>query len=905
MKKFVVLLLILIFVLTSGVALALDTSDALYTGLIRITNNGTAATNVAVPFTANTSVYIDAGYMESSANNTAITSSSGANLPYMPGFAGNKWIVFVPSIGANNILNDTLFMGGTTDMAGKLRYFPASGGMATADSASLEPSANFTFEQIGWINTDNGTDKNLVSKPGAFRIYVSPTVSGNITAAFTDWQPSSTWIIPTGGSGWTDNANARDGNTGTYAQYTWTSGNGTGLSSYITQTLPATYSNQVRYYATRSHSFVDNVEIDVYYSGGWNNILSGSITVGSYVTANIGSEQTVSQIRLRANSNDDSSERWVRLHELDVNEAEVYDTASTSITGISSGEHTVSAYIDTIAVNLDGTGSYLDAGGDASLRVNGTDFTVEMWVKFDVINIHQGLFKQLTGVNDAQSVYWHNVSNLIFWRVFNPGIVVDYSKSWNPTADTWYYLAFIHSGNNWDVYVDAGASLGTVVDGDDIRNDVDTTYLGVGAGANYLDGDIDEIRWYTRAIGAGERTTNYNAGAGTGIIADQTNLQGWWHLDEGSGIVAFDETANSNDIDLIANVTWIEGNGVVPSLIVDVDGVGRGGGYSASGVPDTSDNWTFLQNDVMTYMESHQITIGGTLQQSIAWEYGSTFTDLSGNSHDAIPSFRSISTDADVSAALVSFSPITEARAPAFTVNITTSGWITAPDTQLGNFTTTTNSTYPGSDIIVAVTTDGDTPVQLLELILAGVIVLSLSLFISWIMRTNREGSLLFKILTITAGLGIMIAVGIVDSWILYLFLMISIALAMGASQKTFTGTGNSGNNMIGFLAMAFVGMTTINRILEGRFIQSTDVDVLRNTLAFQPFEVFGLFTIPVPNTAFLLNGIPSLLRWDYSFFGGNAQIFQYMLYSITAVVSFMLFVLVFGAIYQMFSRGR
>jgi len=182
-------------------------------------------------------------------------------------------------------------------------------------------------------------------------------------------------------------------------------------------------------------------------------------------------------------------------------------------------------------------------------------------------------------------------------------------------------------------------------------------------------------------------------------------------------------------------------------------------------------------------------------------------------------------------------------------------------------------------------------------------VILSLSLFISWVMRSNREGSLIFKILVITAGLGVMIAVSIVDNWILYLFLMISIALAMGASQRTFTGTGNSGNNMVGFLAMAFVGMTTINRILEGRFIQSADVDILRNVLAFQPVRVFNIFTISVPNFDFLINGVPALIRWDYSFFGGNAQIFQYLLYSVTAVVSFMLFVLAFGAVYQMFSR--
>lgn len=320
---------------------------------------------------------------------------------------------------------------------------------------------------------------------------------------------------------------------------------------------------------------------------------------------------------------------------------------------------------------------------------------------------------------------------------------------------------------------------------------------------------------------------------------------------------------------------------------------------------NNANDWQFFTNDAMPYIETANVTVNGTLTGSWLWEYAATFTDGSGYGNTATPTFRTTNSNPDVSAELLSFGPIDEAKAPGYTVNISTTGWITDNISQSGNFTTTsTNATYPGSDVISAVTTAGAVPTLLLELILACMAILSLSLFVSWMMKRNREGSLIFKITVIGGGLGIMIAIHIIDDWILWLFLMLSIALAMAASQRSFEGTGNTGNNMIGFLAMAFVGMTTINRILEGRLIQTSDVTIIRNVLAFQPFNVYGIFTIPVPNTGFLTNGIPAMLRWDYSYFGGNAQFFEYLLYSITAVVSFMLFVLVFGAIYQMFSRG-
>lgn len=107
----------------------------------------------------------------------------------------------------------------------------------------------------------------------------------------------------------------------------------------------------------------------------------------------------------------------------------------------------------------------------------------------------------------------------------------------------------------------------------------------------------------------------------------------------------------------------------------------------------------------------------------------------------------------------------------------------------------------------------------------------------------------------------------------------------------------------IGFLSTLFVGFTVLNRVLEGKFIESSDVSILNTMTISHSQSIYGLFSVPVLNTEFFFTGIPRLVKWDYSFFGGNAAIFEYMLYAITAAVSFGLLLVVIGLIGQYFSR--
>ena len=108
---------------------------------------------------------------------------------------------------------------------------------------------------------------------------------------------------------------------------------------------------------------------------------------------------------------------------------------------------------------------------------------------------------------------------------------------------------------------------------------------------------------------------------------------------------------------------------------------------------------------------------------------------------------------------------------------------------------------------------------------------------------------------------------------------------------------------LVGFLAFLFVGMTWLNRMLEGAMIEASEIAIINTLTITHEQTIFGLFTVTVLNTDFFFTGIPRLVKWDYSFFGGNAAIFQYFLYSITFALTFALFILIAGMVFQFFAR--
>lgn len=126
------------------------------------------------------------------------------------------------------------------------------------------------------------------------------------------------WVSPTGfvdpDSKWSDEALAYDDDTGTNAlnaKINW--------NSYLELTHAALNCDKVRIYARDwdAGAYDPDLDIDVYYDGGWNNIFSGLITKDTWVEKTIpAGEKSVTAARIKSNT----SGRGLLLYEFDFRE---------------------------------------------------------------------------------------------------------------------------------------------------------------------------------------------------------------------------------------------------------------------------------------------------------------------------------------------------------------------------------------------------------------------------------------------------------------------------------------------------------------------------------------------------------------------------------------------------------
>jgi len=108
------------------------------------------------------------------------------------------------------------------------------------------------------------------------------------------------WVIPDSTSdpnnGYTNDANAIDNNTSTYA---YTSSTWYYLYCLLNTAISC---DKVRIYGMISDGSNPDVSIQVKYGGSYHTIFSGTITANTWVEKSIGSTETVSEVAVKPNS---------------------------------------------------------------------------------------------------------------------------------------------------------------------------------------------------------------------------------------------------------------------------------------------------------------------------------------------------------------------------------------------------------------------------------------------------------------------------------------------------------------------------------------------------------------------------------------------------------------------------
>lgn len=384
--------------------------------------------------------------------------------------------------------------------------------------------------------------------------------------------------------------------------------------------------------------------------------------------------------------------------------------------------------------DFDGSATYIDCGNGATVDQTGSQLTIAMLIKANTVAdaewqhwISKGTDEQyqmriVAGGNTVYGEVTTTAGRVTISCFGASGVVVGEWEEWVLTFDGTHLNIY----KNGAIAGTPAAQTGTIVSsGHNMK-------LGVrDDGYGEFDGIINSARIYSRAWTAAE--------------------------------VAQDWTAIKCLIDGSVNHTLLS---------------------TSWSMPDNSYDWQFGSGDGTPYLNTISVSTSGSLVDTWSWEYAETWTgSVTGNI--GTPSWRTTSSDADVSASLGAIYPVSEAIAPPYSVG-DSPDFVSDNITISGNFTTgnVTGPHYPGRSILEQLTNQTGVPYQIPSTFIFSGIIIILSMLTSWFMRNYAVMSFFIKSLVNGIGYGICVGLGIFDWWMIIFFMIFEISFWFAVAER-------------------------------------------------------------------------------------------------------------------------
>lgn len=289
---------------------------AAYEATLTVTeSNGNSYAMLGLQVEAPVEWLVDNGYIDSDALDTRVETIGGA---YKPWLISEEKILFA-SILPNDSQANLQFTTDNIPPPSAMNIVTGYGGYITrADASTPEIGDDFEWDIDLYIDTDYAASKVVAYKESAFKIEIEDDEI--ITASIYD---NKGWVNPnsyTDGSGnWSNETNIYDDNTATYAEESvplnsW--------GDYIVLTPSASlFCCEFRYNA-KEDSNIDEIDLDAYYSGAWQNVYEGAIGGdNAWVTKTLTDVEYVEEVRIRFHNDDLASAYDAYLYEFDFGEA--------------------------------------------------------------------------------------------------------------------------------------------------------------------------------------------------------------------------------------------------------------------------------------------------------------------------------------------------------------------------------------------------------------------------------------------------------------------------------------------------------------------------------------------------------------------------------------------------------
>jgi len=238
--------------------------------------------------------------------------------------------------------------------------------------------------------------------------------------------------------------------------------------------------------------------------------------------------------------------------------AKVNSLAKLSIAKISSVTASfAAAFANEYSLSFDGTNDYLDIG-DVTILDGATEFTISFWINFAAL---PGAY------SSPKNIISKGVGSSCFEiRVYGsgssgggPGVIVPGGVNiagYTLSTSTWYHIAVTMASGGFNTYIN-GALESPADQGSGVTiADVDAPLtIGGREATTPVNAIIDEVAIFDAAIGASDIAAMYNSGTPTDL-SEESNLVGYWRMEENTGTTVADSSSNSNTGTLTNSPTW-------------------------------------------------------------------------------------------------------------------------------------------------------------------------------------------------------------------------------------------------------------------------------------------------------------------------------------------------------------
>ncbi|MFA5794029.1 MAG: DUF2341 domain-containing protein [Candidatus Brocadiia bacterium] len=357
------------------------------------------------------------------------------------------------------------------------------------------------------------------------RTSIPAVPSGLITTTVTSSSVSLQWM---------DNSNNEDGFkvqrktalSGTYADYATLPRNTTSWTDNNVLLFNRYYYYRVYAYNNIGDSSTSN---EIFAIPNFSNNGNGNWAYFKTITAtNTGSALTDYQVQINPFTDSDFINNTGLVGSWHFSESLTdTSTVTTDMSGLGNNGTLTSSPTRVVgrfgnALSFNNTNMYVSVPDKPEWNFGTNSFTIELWAKWNSLADIESIIGQSNG--GGNNLKWSLVKNmntsfaynntLITFNFMNPA-GTNYFASWNWTANTttWYHISVVRNGSNWYLYVN-GVETGGVQTQSAAMPDVSSNLrIGTdGEAWNYLNGLIDEVRIYNRALVASEIVTRYNAG---------------------------------------------------------------------------------------------------------------------------------------------------------------------------------------------------------------------------------------------------------------------------------------------------------------------------------------------------------------------------------------------------------